>query len=51
MKIQVNSDNTVATDKQLKGLVKANVNEALHLFGDEITRMEVHLRASPGSGP
>jgi hypothetical protein len=51
MKIQVNSDNSVAKDKQLKELVKANVNEALARFGDDITRMEVHLSASPGSGP
>jgi hypothetical protein len=43
MKIQVNSDNTVAVDASLARFVKAEVLRILGRFAPKVTRVEVHL--------
>lgn len=43
MKIQVNSDNTVAVDARLVSFVKEEVGRALGRFAARLTRVEVHL--------
>jgi hypothetical protein len=43
MKIQVNSDNTVAVDASLTRFVKAEVLRVLGRFAPKVTRVEVHL--------
>lgn len=43
MKIQVNSDNTVAVDASLTRFVKAEVMRILGRFAPKVTRVEVHL--------
>lgn len=43
MKVQVNSDNSVAVDNEVWQKVEADVNHVLKRFDDRITRVEVHL--------
>ncbi len=43
MKIQVNSDNTVAVDASLTRFVKAEALRVLGRFAPKLTRIEVHL--------
>jgi hypothetical protein len=43
MKIQVNSDNTIAVDANLISFVEQEVDRVLGRFADRLTRVEVHL--------
>jgi ribosome-associated translation inhibitor RaiA len=43
MKIQVNSDNTIAVDAALSRFVEGEVNHVLNRFAVRLTRVEVHL--------
>lgn len=43
MKIQVNSDKTIAVDESLTSFVKAEVGRVLERFASKVTRVEVHL--------
>jgi hypothetical protein len=43
MKIQVNSDNTIAVDASMTRFVKCEVNRVLARFAKRLTRVEVHL--------
>ncbi len=43
MKIQVNSDNTIAVDASLTRFVEGKVNRVLARFAKRLTRVEVHL--------
>jgi ribosomal subunit interface protein len=43
MKIQVNSDNTVAVDAAMKTYVRGEVTRILDRFAAKVTRVEVHL--------
>lgn len=43
MKIQVNSDNTIAVDASMTRFVKGEVNRVLARFAKKLTRVEVHL--------
>lgn len=43
MKIQVNSDNTVAVDASMTRFVKSEVLRVLGRFAPKVTRVEVHL--------
>lgn len=43
MKIQVNSDNTIAVDIRLTRFVKGEVNRVLDRFANRLTRVEIHL--------
>jgi hypothetical protein len=43
MKIQVNSDNTIAVDASMTRFVKGEVNRVLARFAKRLTRVEVHL--------
>jgi hypothetical protein len=43
MMIQVNTDHHVTGDAALAERVEASVEQALHRFRDDITRVEVHL--------
>lgn len=43
MKVQVNSDKTIAVDASLKAFVEQEVGSGLKRFGDRLTRAEVHL--------
>ena len=53
MRVQVNSDNTVAVDADVKRFVKGEVNRILANFTDRLTRVEIHLSDinSVRSGP
>lgn len=43
MQIQFNTDNNISGREQLGSWVEASVSDALDRFGDQITRVEVHL--------
>ena len=43
MKIQVNSDDTIAVDASMTRFVKGEVNRVLARFAKKLTRVEVHL--------
>jgi hypothetical protein len=43
MKIQVNSDKTIAVDARLTDFVEGEVRRALNRFASRLTRVEVHL--------
>lgn len=43
MKIQVNSDKTIAVDLSMKRFVREEVNRVLERFDKQLTRVEVHL--------
>ena len=43
MKIQVNSDNTIAVDDSLSSYVEGEVSRILDRFTSKLTRVEVHL--------
>jgi ribosomal subunit interface protein len=43
MKVQVNSDNTIAVDASLMRFVEGQVNRLLARFAKRLTRVEVHL--------
>ena len=43
MKIQVNSDKTIAADARLMSFVQGEVNRILERFAAKLTRVEVHL--------
>jgi ribosome-associated translation inhibitor RaiA len=43
MKIQVNSDKTIAVDARLTRFVEGEVNRALDRFAIRLTRVEIHL--------
>ncbi len=43
MKIQVNTDNTVEGHEELSRETEAIVESGLARFGDQVTRVEVHL--------
>ena len=43
MQIQVNSDKAITHDASLEDHVKGVVEDALDRFGEQITRVEVHL--------
>jgi hypothetical protein len=43
MKIQVNSDKTIAVDAGMTGFVEGEVNRVLGRFAGRLTRVEVHL--------
>ncbi len=49
MQIQINTDNNIEGHEQLADEVRSFVESALGSFGDEITRVEVHL--SDENGP
>jgi hypothetical protein len=49
MKVQVNSDRTVAVDARLIHFVEAETNRVLSRFAPRLTRVEVHL--SDVNGP
>ncbi len=53
LRIQVNSDNTVVVDADLKRFVKGEVDRILANFTDRLTRVEIHLSDinSVRSGP
>ena len=43
MKIQVNSDKTIAVDASLIGVVEGDVRRVLARFASKLTRVEIHL--------
>lgn len=43
MQIQVNGDNQIHARERLSARVEAVVGDALHRFGERISRVEVHL--------
>lgn len=43
IKIQMNSDNNVVLDRSRATRLELELTSALHLFSDQITRLEVHL--------
>ena len=43
MKIQVNSDKTIAVDARLTRFVEGEVNRVLDRFAPKLTRVEIHL--------
>lgn len=43
MRIQVNSDNSIAVDASLKRFVRGKVNRVLARFAKRLTRVDVHL--------
>jgi hypothetical protein len=43
MKVQVNSDRTIAVDTRLTHFVEAEASRILSRFGGRLTRVEVHL--------
>jgi hypothetical protein len=43
MRIQVNSDSSIAVDNRITGFVADEVNRVLSRFTDKLTRVEVHL--------
>jgi hypothetical protein len=49
MKVQVNSDRTIAMDARLKHFVQAEVSRVLSRFAGRLTRVEVHLSDVDGS--
>ncbi|MFF7705843.1 HPF/RaiA family ribosome-associated protein [Pseudomonas sp. NPDC007930] len=53
MHIQVNSDNHIQGGTRLEQWVRATLEAALERFGDDLTRLEVHLRDENGdkAGP
>nr|WP_315258815.1 HPF/RaiA family ribosome-associated protein [uncultured Duganella sp.] len=48
MQIQVNTDKTIANHTGLDDHVQTVVTNALHRFGEQITRVEVHLSDNLG---
>ncbi|MBV7536179.1 HPF/RaiA family ribosome-associated protein [Duganella sp. sic0402] len=48
MQIQVNTDKTIANHAGLDDHVQSVVSNALHRFGEQITRVEVHLSDNLG---
>lgn len=48
MQIQVNTDKTIANHTGLDEHVQTVVTNALHRFGEQITRVEVHLSDNLG---
>ena len=48
MQIQVNTDKTIANHAGLDDHVQTVVTNALHRFGEQITRVEVHLSDNLG---
>ncbi|MCF7220670.1 HPF/RaiA family ribosome-associated protein [Marilutibacter chinensis] len=48
MKVQINTDNHVQHDESLTRHVESSVAAALDRFGDQITRIEVHIRDRNG---
>ena len=49
MQININTDHTIAGNDALNTQVKLEVESALSLFSDHITRVEVHLSDENGS--
>ncbi len=43
MQIQVNTDHNIAGDEKQAAAVESAVRDALERFGEQITRVEVHL--------
>jgi ribosome-associated translation inhibitor RaiA len=48
MQIQVNTDKTITNHAGLDDHVQTTVSNALHRFGEQITRVEVHLSDNLG---
>lgn len=48
MKVQINTDSHVQHDESLTRHVESAVSAALERFGDQVTRVEVHLRDKNG---
>ena len=51
MQIQINTDHNIEGDEQLAAQVKGVVADALSLFSEHITRVEVHLSDQHGDKP
>lgn len=51
MKIQINSDSSIALDSKLSEFVESSIGAALERFATQISRVEVHLSdANAGKG-
>lgn len=48
MKVQINTDNHVQHDESLTRHIESTVAGALDRFGDQVTRVEVHVRDKNG---
>ena len=43
MQVLLNTDSHIPGDQNLSALVETTVQDAMHRFGDRVTRVEVHL--------
>lgn len=51
MQIQINSDDNVTTTEEMRLDIEAEIEKSLGRFGDQITRVEVHLADANADKP